>query len=148
LRGPQFDPIQLLPHGKAFLFVDEVLSIDGRHVVATRTVPEVEPWTTAHFPGDPLVPGVLLLEGMVQTAGVLGRSVGQPSTKANGRLASIRSAHFLHPVRPGARLTYHAELRTRAGTLYQFDARVEVEGAVVAKASIVLALMVEMGAPS
>lgn len=140
------DPTAWLPHGKAFLFVDEILSIDDRHVTAVRTVPEAEPWTAAHFPGDPLVPGVLLLEGMIQTAGILGRRVGKSNTKVNGRLASVRSARFLHPVRPRARLTYYAELKIRAGALYYFDARIEVDDHIAAEASIVLALGVDIGA--
>ncbi len=57
----------VLPHGEPFLFVDEVLSIDMRRIVASRAIPMQEPWTHAHFPGDPLVPGVLLIEGMAQT---------------------------------------------------------------------------------
>jgi 3-hydroxyacyl-[acyl-carrier-protein] dehydratase len=135
------DPARWLPHGKEFLFIDEVLSVDDRRASATRIVPEIEPWTSAHFPGEPLVPGVLLLEGMVQTAGVLARRGGQREAKVNGRLASIRSARFIQPVRPGSRLIYRAELKSRVGTLYLFDASVEIEGgAVAATASIVLSI--------
>jgi len=129
-----------LPHGKEFLFVDEILSIDERHVIAARRVPEVEPWTAAHFPGNPIVPGVLLLEGMVQTAAVLGRSFGIQGKHRTGRLASVRSARFIQTVRPGARLIYYAEIRSRSGALHHFDAHTNVEGVVVAAASFVLAL--------
>src|SRR5437868_5553270 len=81
------DPTRLLPHGKPFLFVDEVIAYDARRVTALRAVPAEEPWTAAHFPGDPLVPGVLLLEGMVQTAALLGRLTGTDAGNSHGRLA-------------------------------------------------------------
>jgi len=163
------DPARWLPHGPAFLFVDEVISLDERRIVAARVVPTAEPWTEAHFPGDPIVPGALLLEGMVQTSGILARvalldrggragragrvnpvdriepadraaSGGAAAVEANGRLASVRSARFLHAVRPGTRIVYYAELRGRAFHLCHFDARIEVGDLVVAQASVVLAV--------
>ncbi|MBK9260255.1 MAG: beta-hydroxyacyl-ACP dehydratase [Polyangiaceae bacterium] len=142
-RGLMHEPIhprKVLPHGECFLFVDEVLSIDTRRIVASRAIPLQEPWTNAHFPGDPLVPGVLLIEGMTQTCGILARSLGPKDGSAVGVLAAVDRARFFRPVKPGTTIVYSAELDVRAGSLFRFDAAVHVGEDMVAKAKISLSL--------
>jgi 3-hydroxyacyl-[acyl-carrier-protein] dehydratase len=137
-----------LPHGERFLFVDEVLSLQGREITANRRVPLEEPWTTAHFPGNPIVPGVLLLEGMIQSCGILvrtlegsARSTSAVLSRRFATLASVQSAKFRRIVRPGELLIYHAALIVKAGTLYSFNATASVEIAQVASASICLSIV-------
>jgi 3-hydroxyacyl-[acyl-carrier-protein] dehydratase len=140
-------PEKLLPHGKPFRFVDNAELVDERHVTASRTVPMTEPWTDAHFPGDPIVPGVLLLEGMAQTCGLLLRAAGPAETRPRvGRLAAVRDARFHVPVRPGDTLRYDAELQAivtdgDGGSVSRFRASATVRDLVVAEAALVLALV-------
>ena len=138
------DPVRLLPHVPPFLFVDEVLRLDTtrREIDATRLVPLDEPWTAAHLPGRPLVPGVILIEGLAQTCGILARELlaaGRPGPLM-GVLASVRSARFTRTVVPGSRLTYHGHLNARVGGLCLFSAAATVEGVRVVEAEIALSL--------
>jgi 3-hydroxyacyl-[acyl-carrier-protein] dehydratase len=134
-------PAEILPHGASFRFVDEILSFDGGRITAARRVPLDEPWTGAHFPGEPLVPGVILLEGMVQTCGLLARlAAGDGAAQARGRLAGIKSAKFLHAVRPGERLVYEARRSVRVGDLHAFAASASVGERCVAQADVLLAI--------
>jgi 3-hydroxyacyl-[acyl-carrier-protein] dehydratase len=104
-------------------------------IIATRQVPEVEPWTEAHFPDTPIVPGVLLLEGMAQTCGILARFRNSTTTgPASGMLSALRSARFHQPVS----LVYQAELIGRAGPLHSFRATTRVRDQLVAEAELIL----------
>jgi 3-hydroxyacyl-[acyl-carrier-protein] dehydratase len=133
------DAVSVLPHQPPFLFVDRVVLLDPEHGVieATRHVPCDEPWTAAHLPGVPIVPGVLLIEGMAQTCGILARHVAPLARpRIGGRLAAVRSAMFLKSAVPGCCLHYRARLTRRCGALYVFDATTSVEGSVAARAEL------------
>jgi len=108
-------------------------------IIATRQVPEVEPWTEAHFPDTPIVPCVLLLEGMAQTCGILARFRNSATAgPAPGMLSALRSARFHRPVSPGCLLVYQAELIGRAGPLHSFRATTRVRDQLVAEAELIL----------
>ena len=62
---------ELLPHRPPFLFIDKVLSIVGNKITATRTIKKDEQYLKGHFPGNPIVPGVLIIESMAQAAGII-----------------------------------------------------------------------------
>ena len=129
------DPLSRLPHGISFRFVDRILEMNpGERVVALKNVTVDDPHLQGHFPGNPLVPGVLLVEAMAQTAGVL---LPEGSSAV---LAQIKEARFRRPVVPGDQVRIEAEHRTGLGTLHRFTLRASVGGFLVAEAEIVLAI--------
>src|ERR1700756_4893876 len=100
------DPIQLgLPHRPPFIFIDEVTSIEaGRNAKAGKGFSSQEPFLEGHFPGNPIIPGVLITEALAQTAGI---AIGGP-----GRmylLTAVRAMKFLRPVKPEEPIDLFAE---------------------------------------
>jgi 3-hydroxyacyl-[acyl-carrier-protein] dehydratase len=129
------DPVTLgLPHREPFVFVDRVTALTpGESAVATKTFPPEEPFFRGHFPGDPLVPGVILAEALAQTAGL---AAGQPGKAF--RLSAIKGMKFSAPVRPGEEIALHARRTATVGRLWQFEVRAQVEAQVVAEGVVVL----------
>jgi len=129
------DPLSRLPHGLSFRFVDRILEMTpSQRVVALKNVSVGDPNLRGHFPGNPLMPGVLLVEAMVQTAGLL---LPEGSTAV---LAQIKEARFRRPVVPGDRVRIEAEQGPGLGKLRRFSLRAGVDGTPVAEAEIVLAI--------
>jgi 3-hydroxyacyl-[acyl-carrier-protein] dehydratase len=128
------DPLSSLPHGICFRFVDRILEFaPGRRVVALKNVTMNDPYLQGHFPGNPLMPGVLLVEAMVQTAGLL------LPEGCFAVLAQIKEARFRRPVVPGDQVRIEADPRMGVGALHRFAVSASVGGEVVAQAEIVLA---------
>ncbi len=129
------DPLSYLPHGPSFRFIDRVLEITPRErIVALKNVTSNEPPLEGHFPGNPLMPGVLLLEAMAQTAGLL------LPAGSSAFLAQIKEARFRRPVVPGDQIRIEAAQLTGLGALHRFAVKAFVEGAAAAEAEIVLAI--------
>jgi 3-hydroxyacyl-[acyl-carrier-protein] dehydratase len=130
------DPIALgLPHREPFIFVDKVVSVTpGEAAECSKRFDGGEPFFHGHFPGDPLVPGVLLAEALAQTAGI---AAGQPGRTFH--LSAIRSMKFLAPVRPGMELRLFARKTAGVGGLWQFEVSAKVETQTVAEGILVLA---------
>jgi 3-hydroxyacyl-[acyl-carrier-protein] dehydratase len=129
------DPIALgLPHRAPFVFVDEVTThIAGESAICTKRFAPDEPFFAGHFPGDPLVPGVILTEALAQTAGI---AAGQPGR--GFRLTAIRAMKFLAPVRPDELITLSALKLGAVGGLWQFEVRASVGERKVAEGVVVL----------
>jgi len=128
------DPLSHLPHGASFRFVDRVLEMTpGKRIVALKNVTAGDPHLQGHFPGNPLMPGVLLVEAMAQTAGLL------LSEGSSALLAQIRDARFRRPVVPGDQVRIEAERLGGLGGLHRFAVKASVDDAPVAEAEIVLA---------
>jgi 3-hydroxyacyl-[acyl-carrier-protein] dehydratase len=101
--------LKLLPHRYPFLLVDRVLEIEkGKSIVALKNVTMNEPQFTGHFPQQPVMPGVMLIEGMAQTAGILVGSVHDFREKVV--LAKVASATFERDINPGETLRYDATI--------------------------------------
>jgi 3-hydroxyacyl-[acyl-carrier-protein] dehydratase len=130
------DPAALgLPHREPFIFIDTVLAVEPGHSAECRkTFPPEEPFFRGHFPGNPLVPGVILAEALAQTAGI---AAGQPGMAF--RLSAIKAMKFLAPVRPAEEIRLRARKAASVGGLWQFEVSATVGEGTVAEGLIVLA---------
>lgn len=146
----EIDRIQaLLPHRYPFLLVDRLIEFEaGRRAVAIKNVTVNEPYFNGHFPGRPVMPGVLLIEAMAQTAGLLTqltRVVSPPGSQAPiGRvfyLAKIENARFLRSVGPGDQLTLEARLVREIRHIARYDCYARIGAEPVAEARITCADM-------
>ena len=116
------DILKSLPHRYPFLMVDRIIRISGDEcAIGIKNVTFNEPQFMGHFPGNPVFPGVLMIEGMAQTAGVicmLGRCAGKP--RRSVYFLTIDKAKFRKPVVPGDTIEYHmtkiAQTQTCGGT--------------------------------
>ncbi len=138
--------LELLPHRYPFLLVDRVLALEpGKSVRAVKNVTFNEPFFQGHFPGKPVMPGVLIIEAMAQAAGVLAfKSVPRP---ADGRqqivyLAGIDDARFKRMVVPGDQLILEAEVDRIVRNIGKFRCRALVDGQLAAEALLMAALQV------
>ena len=129
------DPIALgLPHRAPFIFIDEVIELQpGERAVCRKTFLPDEPFFAGHFPGDPIVPGVILTEALAQTAGIAGGGEGRAF-----RLSAIKALKFPGAVKPQEEITLRAEKRGAVGGLWQFDVIARVGERVVAEGAVVL----------
>src|SRR3712207_2708872 len=128
--------MQALPHRYPFLMVDRIRDIDGdESCVGVKNVTFNEPHFQGHFPGQPVMPGVLLIEGMAQTAGALcvlaAKDAGAPKLVY---FMTIDNAKFRKPVVPGDTVEYHVRKMRRRANIWKFAAVALVAGARVAEA--------------
>ncbi|QJA06690.1 3-hydroxyacyl-ACP dehydratase FabZ [Thermosulfurimonas marina] len=142
--GPQ-EILALLPHRYPFLLVDVVEEIDPEraYIRAIKNVSHNEPFFQGHFPGNPLMPGVLLIEAMAQTGGLYIKVVMEDCRESLFVFAAIDKARFRHPVRPGDRVVIEAQGFRRKGHIIKSTARASVEGKLVAEAEITAAILRE-----
>ena len=125
-----------LPHREPFLFVDAVLDREpGQRAKVIRTFRAEEGFFAGHFPDEPLVPGVLLVEAIAQCAGI---AAGAPSSGGTWRLTAIRQAKFFMPVRPGDTTEILVEMEGGLGGLVRAKGEVRRGGELVAEAAVVL----------
>jgi 3-hydroxyacyl-[acyl-carrier-protein] dehydratase len=123
---------QILPHRAPFLWIDRVLSLEpGASCVASKWIDPEAPFFAGHFPGDPILPGVFLIEAAAQTAGVMMGAQGASGGETK-RLAAVNQLKFLRPVRPGATLKIETRLLVEREGMALVSAELTVEGGVVA----------------
>ncbi|MBI1730307.1 3-hydroxyacyl-ACP dehydratase FabZ [Candidatus Acetothermia bacterium] len=133
----QPSPLELLPLRYPYLMVDRILERSPERVVAIKNVSHNEEVFQGHFPGNPIMPGTLITEGMAQTAGILMQQYSN-SRYAQGLLVGIDSARFRKQVVPGDQLVFEAKLLKARGGLFRFEVLSKVEDEVVAEAIITL----------
>lgn len=126
----------LLPHRYPFLLVDKIVDIKAdEHAVGIKNVTVNEPHFMGHFPENPIMPGVLIVEGMAQTAGAIcARNSGAKSSLVY--FMTIDNARFRRPVVPGDRLEYHVDKVRQRGNVWKFHCEAKVDGQKVAEADI------------
>lgn len=128
-----------LPHRAPFVFVRELLRADpGKSAECAMCFDPGDPMFAGHFPGNPLVPGVILTEALAQTAGIAAASGFAAEVAPLFLLSAIRSMKFLRAVRPGEELVLRAERLAQVGDLLQFQTTATVAGSVVAEGQLVL----------
>lgn len=137
----RIDPASLgLPHREPFVFVREVSSCaDGKAECVTSFEPD-DPIFAGHFPGNPLVPGVILTEALAQTAGIAAGSGWREGEAPLFLLSAIRGMKFLRAVQPGERIILRAEKIAHVGDLMQFAVSAAVNDAAVAEGQLVLSI--------
>jgi 3-hydroxyacyl-[acyl-carrier-protein] dehydratase len=139
--------MRLLPHRYPFLLVDRIHSIDGDNSgIGVKNVTVNEPHFTGHFPGKPVMPGVLIIEALAQTAGAIclyNIPDGKPSLVY---FMTIDNAKFRRPVVPGDRLELHVRKLKNRGNIWKYACEAIVDGVRVAEAEIT-AMMTPADAP-
>src|ERR1700691_6123665 len=128
-----------LPHAPEFRFLDRLTSLDpGKSGAAEYTVRGDEPFLKGHFPGQPLFPGVLLVEAAAQLAGSVAQSDPQIPPLKNLKLTALRAVKILGTARPGETIQLQATVTGRLGNLVQARATASVNGITVLQAELTL----------
>jgi len=137
--------MELLPHRYPFLLIDKLVDlVPGESAVGIKNVTFNEPFFQGHFPGRPIMPGVLIIEAMAQTAACV---VVQGMPKSDKRLVyfmSVENARFRKPVMPGDQLRIHVKKERNRGTVWRFAGEARVDGQLMAEATYT-AMIVDNG---
>jgi 3-hydroxyacyl-[acyl-carrier-protein] dehydratase len=130
--------LKALPHRYPFLMVDRIVGIhNDESAIGIKNVTFNEPQFLGHFPGNPVFPGVLMLEGMAQTAGVIGiRSLGVLGKPFSVYFLTIDKAKFRRPVVPGDTIEYHMTKIAQKRNMWWFRGEAKVAGQLVAEAEL------------
>lgn len=138
----------MIPHRYPFLLVDKVLSVvAGESCIGVKNVTCNEPFFPGHFPNHPVMPGVLIVEAMAQTAAVLVvHTLGKESRGKVVYFMSVEDAKFRKPVIPGDVLKIHCKVERHRGAVWKFTAEAKVDDVKVAESTYSAMIMDEQGA--
>jgi 3-hydroxyacyl-[acyl-carrier-protein] dehydratase len=130
--------LKLLPHRYPFLMIDRIIDINGdESAIGIKNVTINEPCFQGHFPGFPVMPGVLLVEGMAQTAGAICvHAMGESYEPRIVYFMSIDRAKFRRPVVPGDTLHFHVRKIRNRGPVWRFQCEAKVDDGLVAEAEV------------
>ncbi|HAJ89514.1 MAG TPA: 3-hydroxyacyl-[acyl-carrier-protein] dehydratase FabZ [Rhodospirillaceae bacterium] len=138
-NNPQISILEIMdriPHRYPMLLVDRILEyVPNETAVGLKNVTFNEPFFNGHFPGNPVMPGVLIVEAMAQTAGILVvHSMGQSGTGKMVYFMTIESAKFRKPVVPGDSMHIHVQCLKSRGNVWKFRGEAKVDGVLCAEA--------------
>ncbi len=140
---PDITQIQaLIPHRYPFLLVDKVVAIDyeKRTIIANKNVSINEPFFQGHFPSQPIMPGVLIIEAMAQAGGVLTQlTLGRDAQSKLFYMVKVDKARFTKQVVPGDVLEMHVQIKRVIRNMAVYDCVAKVDGEVVACAEVLCA---------
>ena len=131
--------LRLLPHRYPFVMIDRIIDIQGdEHGIGIKNVTVNEPQFLGHFPNNPVMPGVLLIEGMAQTAGVLCLRQMDKARRQRSMFyfLTIDKAKFRKPVVPGDTVEFHMRKISHRKTMWWFRGEAKVAGQIVAEAEV------------
>ena len=134
--------MSFLPHGYPFLLIDRILEIEpGKRIVGIKNVTYNEPYFPGHFPGRPIMPGVLIVEAMAQTAGVLAfKSIPEEGQRRPVLFLGLDNVRFRKPVVPGDQLRMELEITRHRQAIWGFKGKAFVEDQLVAEADLLAML--------
>jgi 3-hydroxyacyl-[acyl-carrier-protein] dehydratase len=128
-----------LPHRPPFVFVRKMIACDpGASAECETEFSSDDPIFAGHFPGDPLVPGVILTEALAQTAGIVAASKHPENSQPRFLLSAIRQMKFFQAVRPGKKIRLRARKIGEVGELLQFEVEALIDDTLVAAGQLVL----------
>ena len=131
---------EIIPHRDPFLFLDEIVElIPGQRAVALKEVRPEEPHFRGHFPGQPIMPGVLIVEALAQAGAVAALSLPENGGKLV-LFAGIDGVRFKRPVVPGDTLRLEVEMTRMRGAIGKAEARATVDGELACKAELTFAI--------
>ncbi len=132
---------ELLPHRYPMLLVDRVLEIGERDIVAEKLVSANDPFLEGHFPGRPIMPGLLILESLAQAACILVVSSERQTRGFGVALLGVQHARFRRPVVPGDIMRLSVQLLRKRGPLYRFEGTANVNGELAAETTFTAAVV-------
>jgi 3-hydroxyacyl-[acyl-carrier-protein] dehydratase len=132
------DILRMLPHRYPFVMVDRVIDMRGDdHAIGIKNVTMNEPQFLGHFPENPVMPGVLVIEGMAQTAGILCLRLMTPIEKRRSMyFLTIDKAKFRKPAVPGDTIEYHVNKIAHKRNMWWYRAEAKVSGQLIAEAEV------------
>jgi 3-hydroxyacyl-[acyl-carrier-protein] dehydratase len=131
--------INLLPHGAEFRFIDRLMKLNpGQSGEGEYKIRGDEPFLRGHFPGEPVFPGVLLVEAAAQLAGVIAQSDPKIPPLKNLKLTALRNVKILGTAKPGETISLEAKITGRLGNLVQAQATVKATGKTILTAELTL----------
>jgi len=129
--------LKALPHRYPFLMVDRIIELNGdQSAIGIKNITFNEPQFQGHFPGQPVFPGVLMIEGMAQTAGVMCVASKVVTAPKAVYFMTIDKAKFRRPVVPGDVLEYHMTKKARKKNMWWYRGEAKVAGVLVAEAEV------------
>jgi UDP-3-O-[3-hydroxymyristoyl] N-acetylglucosamine deacetylase/3-hydroxyacyl-[acyl-carrier-protein] dehydratase len=129
--------MRILPHRYPFLFIDKIIEFEiDKKIIGIKNVTMNEPFFSGHFPGHPVMPGVLIIEAMAQTGGILLLNGVENPNKKLPYFLSINNAKFRKPVLPGDQLTFRLEVISKRSKVCSMTGKAYVDNTLVAEADL------------
>ena len=135
--------LKCLPHRYPFLMIDKIIEVDGDNsAIGIKNVSVNEPIFQGHFPGNPVFPGVLIIEAMAQTAGAIAIAADKTEGQHIVYMVTVDKCKFRRPARPGDVIEYHIKKIRRRSAMGWYEARAMVGETLIAEAEVGAMVMV------